>query len=155
MITMKPEEMLNEASNFNKKITEGFSNLADVGEIGSGVTPHDTIYEEDKLKLYHYKSDTSAKKNPVPLLIVYALVNRPYMADIQENRSTIQGLMDNGQDVYLIDWGYADDADQYLTMDDYINGYIDRCVDVLRERHNEEKINLLGICQERLLILYC
>ena len=114
MITMKPEEMLNEASNFNKKITEGFSNLADVGEIGSGVTPHDTIYEEDKLKLYHYKSDTSAKKNPVPLLIVYALVNRPYMADIQENRSTIKGLMDNGQDVYLIDWGYADDADQYL-----------------------------------------
>jgi len=55
--------------------------------------------------------------------------------------------MDNGQDVYLIDWGYADDADQYLTMDDYINGYIDRCVDILRERHNEEKINLLGICQ--------
>lgn len=55
--------------------------------------------------------------------------------------------MDNGQDVYLIDWGYADDADQYLTMDDYINGYIDRCVDVLRERHNVEKINLLGICQ--------
>jgi polyhydroxyalkanoate synthase len=69
------------------------------------------------------------------------------MADIQENRSTIKGLMDNGQDVYLIDWGYADDADQYLTMDDYINGYIDRCVDILRERHNEEKINLLGICQ--------
>ena len=69
------------------------------------------------------------------------------MADIQENRSTIKGLMDNGQDVYLIDWGYADDADQYLTMDDYINGYIDRCVDVLRERHGVDKINLLGICQ--------
>lgn len=55
MITMNPEEMLNEASSFNKKITEGFSNLVDVGEIGSGVTPHDTIYEEDKLKLFHYK----------------------------------------------------------------------------------------------------
>jgi hypothetical protein len=57
---MKPEEMLNEASNFNKKITEGFSNLADVGEIGSGVTPHDTIYEVYKLKFYHYKSDTNS-----------------------------------------------------------------------------------------------
>ena len=147
MITINPEEMLNEATNFNKKITEGFSNLADVGEIGSGVTPHETIYEEDKLKLYHYKSNSSMATNSVPLLIVYALVNRPYMADIQENRSTIKGLMDNGQDVYLIDWGYADDADQYLTMDDYINGYIDRCVDILRERHNVEKINLLGICQ--------
>ncbi len=68
MITMNPEGMLNEASSFNKKITEGFSNLVDVGEIGSGVTPHDTIYEEDKLKLFHYKSDTNEQKNSVPLL---------------------------------------------------------------------------------------
>ena len=74
MITMNPEGMLNEASSFNKKITEGFSNLVDVGEIGSGVTPHETLYEEDKLKLFHYKSDTNEQKNSVPLLIVYALV---------------------------------------------------------------------------------
>ena len=32
-------------------------------------------------------------------------------------------------------------------MDDYINGYIDRCVDVIRKRHKVDKINILGICQ--------
>ena len=69
MITINPEEMLNEATSFNKKITEGFSNLADVGEIGSGVTPHETIYEEDKLKLYHYKSDSNLTTNSVPMLL--------------------------------------------------------------------------------------
>ena len=36
---------------------------------------------------------------------------------------------------------------KYLTLDDYINGYIDRCVDVICEKHNRKKINLLGICQ--------
>jgi polyhydroxyalkanoate synthase len=81
------------------------------------------------------------------LLIVYALVNRPYMTDIQEDRSTIKGLLANGQDVYLIDWGYPDQADRALTLDDYINGYIDRCVDVIRKQHGLEKINILGICQ--------
>lgn len=59
----------------------------------------------------------------------------------------IQGLLDSGQDVYLIDWGYPDSADRYLTLDDYINGYMDRCVDVIRRKHNQKKINMLGICQ--------
>ena len=45
------------------------------------------------------------------------------------------------------DRGYPDQADRALTLDDYINGYLDRCVDVIRKRHQLEKINLLGICQ--------
>jgi polyhydroxyalkanoate synthase len=69
------------------------------------------------------------------------------MTDIQENRSTVKSLMDANQDVYLIDWGYPDRADRYLTLDDYINGYLDRCVDVICERHRLDKINILGICQ--------
>jgi polyhydroxyalkanoate synthase len=32
-------------------------------------------------------------------------------------------------------------------MDDYINGYIDRCVDAVCERHDIEAVNLLGVCQ--------
>jgi len=47
----------------------------------------------------------------------------------------------------LIDWGYPDSADKFLTLDDYINGYIDNCVDVISEKHKLNKINLLGICQ--------
>ena len=59
----------------------------------------------------------------------------------------IQGLLDVGLDIYLIDWGYPDSADHYLTLDDYINGYIDRCVDVICNKHKLKQINLLGICQ--------
>ncbi len=59
----------------------------------------------------------------------------------------MQNLLKLGLDLYLIDWGYPTRADRWLTLDDYINGYIDNCVDVLRDRHNLEKINLLGICQ--------
>jgi len=146
-LNMKPDDILNEVSSFSKKLAQGMGNLMDIGEISEGVTPREVVYEEDKLKLYRYLPAEDTRTNKVPLLIVYALVNRPYMTDLQENRSTIRGLMDAGQDVYLIDWGYADDADRYLTMDDYINGYIDRCVDALMARHNTDKINLLGICQ--------
>jgi len=147
-IQLKPEQILNEITNFNVKLAEGIKNLRNVGDLPSGVTEKEAVYTEDKLTLYHYKNPKGdAATNKTPLLISYALVNRPYMTDLQENRSTVRGLMEQGQDVYLIDWGYPDRSDSFLTMDDYINGYIDRCVDVIRERHDVDAVNLLGICQ--------
>ncbi len=69
------------------------------------------------------------------------------MVDLQDDRSLVKNLLALGEDVYLIDWGYPDLSDRYLTLDDYINGYIRRCVDVVAKRHKVDKINLLGICQ--------
>jgi len=144
---IRPDQLAQEMQDYSRKLGKGVQNLMNAGEIDEGVTPREVIYQEDKLTLYRYKAEGSEATNPVPLLIVYALVNRPYMTDIQEDRSTIRNLLAHGQDVYLIDWGYPDSADHALTMDDYINGYIDRCVDVIRKRHQLEKINILGICQ--------
>lgn len=147
-IQLSPEEIFKEVTNFNAKLAQGVKNLRQLGDLPSGVTEKEAVYKEDKLTLYHYKNPTGAKpQNKTPLLISYALVNRPYMTDLQENRSTIRGLLAAGQDVYLIDWGYPDRSDRFLNLDDYINGYIDRCIDVICERHGIEAVNLLGICQ--------
>jgi polyhydroxyalkanoate synthase len=143
---IRPDEIASEVQTFNNKLAQGFNTLAEIGDIEVGVSPKEAIYKEDKMVLYHFKPRTK-KQNPVPVLIVYALVNRPYMADLQDGRSMIQGLLDGGLDVYLIDWGYPDGGDRFLTLNDYINGYIDRSVDVIRENHGMDKINLLGICQ--------
>lgn len=143
---MRPDAILSEVKSFNEKLAQGMTNLMEVGEISSGVTPFEVVYTEDKLKLLRYVGEKEPT-NKVPMLIVYALVNRPYMTDIQEDRSTIKGLLDAGQDVYLIDWGYPDASDRYLTMDDYLNGYLDNCVDFIRNAHGVDAVNLLGICQ--------
>jgi polyhydroxyalkanoate synthase len=144
---MRPDAVMRELMSYGEKLSHGMKNLMEIGEISSGVTPKTVVHREDKLTLYRFNPSAERVQNKVPLLIVYALVNRPYMTDIQENRSTVRALMDAGQDVYLIDWGYPDRADRYLNLDDYINGYLDRCVDVMRERHRVDKINILGICQ--------
>lgn len=146
-INITPESLREELAEFSRKLTTGVENLQNAGDIDAGVTAREVIYQEDKLTLYRYHNESNTAVSPVPLLIVYALVNRPYMADIQEDRSTIRNLMASGQDVYLIDWGYPDGTDAWLTLNDYINGYIDRCVDVVCQRHSLDKINLLGICQ--------
>lgn len=37
--------------------------------------------------------------------------------------------------------------DAYLTLDDYINIYIDDCVEHIRKESGASKINILGVCQ--------
>ncbi|MES9947242.1 MAG: class III poly(R)-hydroxyalkanoic acid synthase subunit PhaC [Candidatus Thiodiazotropha sp.] len=144
---LRPDQLAEEMFDYSRKLGKGVENLLNSEKIDTGVTPKVEVYQEDKLSLYRYESPADVVQNSVPTLIVYALVNRPYMTDIQENRSTIRSLLAAGQDVYLIDWGYPDEADRAVTMDDYINGYMDRCVDVIRKRHKLDKINILGICQ--------
>jgi len=146
-IDIRPDKLSEEMLDYSRKLGQGMENLMNAGDIDTGVTPREAVYREDKLVLYRYQTPAGVTPKPVPLLIVYALVNRPYMTDIQENRSTVKGLLATGQDVYLIDWGYPDHADRALTLDDYINGYIDRCVDHIREAHGVDQINILGICQ--------
>lgn len=147
LFDMRPDAVMQELMSYGQKLSHGMKNLMEVGEISSGVTPKTVVHREDKLTLFRFDPPADKVQGRVPLLIVYALVNRPYMTDIQENRSTVKALMDAGQDVYLVDWGYPDRADRFLTLDDYINGYLDRCVEVIRERHRLDKINILGICQ--------
>ncbi|HMR02350.1 MAG TPA: class III poly(R)-hydroxyalkanoic acid synthase subunit PhaC [Candidatus Competibacter phosphatis] len=146
MIGLTSERIAEELRSFSAKLAQGGQTLRDLGEIETGVSPREAVYQEDKLTLYRYQPRV-AQPHPVPLLIVYALVNRPYMMDLQEDRSMIRGLLDAGLDVYLIDWGYPDAADRELSLADYIHRYIDHCVDTLRERCGQDAINLLGVCQ--------
>jgi polyhydroxyalkanoate synthase len=142
------EDAMHEYTELATNLFEGLENLSNLREedIQVGVSEKEEIYREDKLTLYHFKPLVE-KPFEIPVLLVYALVIRPYMVDLQDGRSLVQNLLKLGLDLYLIDWGYPTRADRWLTLDDYINGYIDNCVDVVRDRHNLDKINLLGICQ--------
>ncbi|MBF0161769.1 MAG: class III poly(R)-hydroxyalkanoic acid synthase subunit PhaC [Magnetococcales bacterium] len=143
---MTPQQAGEELLRFNKKMMAGLSSMSEVGPISAGVSNREVVYTDDKLVLYRYQARVE-KRHRVPLLIVYALVNRPYMADLQEDRSLIRGLLDEGMDVYLVDWGYPDGSDRFLELNDYINGYLKRCVSYICEAHDLYRINLLGICQ--------
>ena len=109
------------------------------------VTPYDVVYEEDRVKLKHYKPTVEIQLKR-PLLIVYALINRETMLDLQPGRSVVQNFLQEGIDVYMIDWGYPARKDKYLTIDDHVNGYMDNIVDFILDKHNLDKIHLMGIC---------
>ena len=113
--------------------------------VRKGATPSEVVYEEDRLKLLHYKSDAPCRFR-TPLVFVFALVNRPYILDLKAGKSVIQHFVDRGFDTYLVDWGVPTDADRHLTLDDYINGYLPNVLDYLRERTGCADASVLGYC---------
>ncbi len=116
-------------------------------ETGIAQTPYEVVHTEDRVKLKYYRpKKRPAKRVKTPLLIVYALINRETMLDLQPGRSVANTLMDSGIDLYMIDWGYPTEKDKFQTIDDHVNGYVDTMVDVIRERHKVESIDLMGIC---------
>jgi polyhydroxyalkanoate synthase len=137
---------LDEALGFGRRLGRGLATLASLGEVTVGCSEKEPVHAEDKLVLYRYRPRAAPAGLP-PVLVCYALVNRPYMVDLQEDRSLVRGLLERGLDVFLIDWGYPDGADRFLELDDYVNGYLDRCVDAVRRAASSERVNLLGICQ--------
>lgn len=141
------ESALEKMVGSQEKLLKGIETLMNVDYVEEmASTPKELVFGMDKMKLYHY-IPKAKKLNKTPLLVSYALVNKQYMMDIQPGKSVIEKLLEGGQDVYIIDWGYPTAEDRYLGMGDYINVYIDACVDFIREKHKVEKINLLGICQ--------
>ena len=147
-IQIDPLQAAQELAELNLKIAQGVQTMSTIRdeEIQYGVSEKHAVYREDKMVLYHFEPLVE-QPFEIPVLISYALVNRPYMTDLQDNRSLVKNLLQLGLDIYLIDWGYPGREDRWLTLDDYINGYIDTAVDVVRARHGLDKINLLGICQ--------
>ena len=110
-----------------------------------GTTPYDIVYEEDRVKLKHYRP-RNGSRSKTPLLVTYALINRETMLDLQADRSVVQTFMNSGIDLYMIDWGYPTRKDRFQTIDDHVNGYMDNIVDFIRDRCGVPKINLMGIC---------
>lgn len=108
--------------------------------------PRDEVWRSGKVVLYRYRATARPAGLP-PLLMVFAMVNRPTILDLAPDRSLIRSLLAAGLDVYLIDWGRPDGSDRYLRFEDYIGGYLDGAVREILATHGIASLNLLGICQ--------
>jgi len=139
--------MAEDAEKAQKRVSKASDVL--LGELNYelGLTPYEIVYEEDRVKLKHYfRNENAENKLKTPLLVVYALINRETMLDLQPDRSVVKTFLQEGIDLYMVDWGYPKPKDRFLTIDDHVNGYMNNIIDFIRDRHQVPKINLMGIC---------
>jgi polyhydroxyalkanoate synthase subunit PhaC len=147
-VKVDPQEAVREFSAFSERLQQGRELLEKTRDrdVKIATTPKREVWREDKTVLYHYTP--SAKQTvKTPVLVVYGLVGRYTMADLQEDRSLIRNLLGQGVDLYVVDWGTPTRSDRWLTLEDYIDDYLGDCVDFIRRKHGIDKVSLLGICE--------
>lgn len=143
--TRKEPSFTEEVQEAFRKVEKARNILYTAGNIEVGETPNEVLVEKRAYRLLHYQQMVS-KTARTPILVVYALINRSYVLDLQPDKSWIRSLLSQGFDVYLIDWKTPTAADKYVSFDDYVNCYIDDCVEAVLEKNKVEKLTLHGYC---------
>lgn len=128
-----------------RKYSMGMRIILEGAQSETGRTPKEVIWTKNKAKLYHYQP-SQEKRYRVPILLIYALINRAYVLDLMPGNSLVEHLTNEGFDVYLLDWGTPGVEDKHLTFDNYVLDYIPRAIKKVLKRSQADEITLLGFC---------
>ena len=89
---------------------------------------------------------TTSRYRP-PVVIVHSLVSRSYVLDLYPGNSAIAvPARAQGLDVFLLDWGVADEAEAGNTLETYADDYIPEAVAAACEAAGPTRSTLLGYC---------
>jgi polyhydroxyalkanoate synthase len=139
-------------------------------------TPSHKICEIEKYSLFRYHRlppssiSTSSKKErnlvrsegretrnsetrSSPVLIIYAFINRHYILDLLPEVSVVRTMLNGGGeegdvrlDIFATDWGTPSVYDKSLTIGHFVNSYMDKSIDSIREITKSDKVTLFGYC---------
>ena len=140
-----------EASDVAQKVygryTRGAKLIVDSLNIPVGLTPRETVWAINKTRLYHYLPTRPIQEcYPIPLLLVYALINRPFIFDLAPGRSFVEYMLNQGFNVYLLDWGVPGPEDKNTTFEDYVTEYLYRAVRKMLRVSKAKEFSILGYC---------
>jgi poly[(R)-3-hydroxyalkanoate] polymerase subunit PhaC len=138
------------------RITDTVTRLRQASDVAVGCSAKRAVWRHGKTTLYRYLplvAPAARRASARPLLICFALVNRPYVLDLQPDRSLVRRLLEAGLDVYLIDWGNPDEADRRVDLEEYIGQHLGGSVRHILASAGVPDLDLLGVCQGGVLSL--
>ncbi len=133
------------SAEFGQRARDFVELVQDPPSVAVGETPGEVVHTDNKVRLIRYAPLTKTQA-ATPVLIVYALVNRPTILDLQPDRSVVRALLNAGLDVYLVDWGTPSELDQAITLDDHVNRFIHNCARKAMDLSDAKGVTLLGYC---------
>lgn len=121
--------------------------IAESHSIPVGLTPRETVWTLNKARLDHYRPVVPPEqRRRVPLLLVYALLNHPYIFDLRPGASFVEYMLAQGFEVYLLDWGAPGPEDRRMRFDDYAADLLPRAMRKLLREAGVPQVSLLGYC---------
>ncbi len=114
------------------------------GDATIGATPREVVWTHRKTTLYRYRS--SERRHPVPLLLVFALINRPDIFDLRPGNSFVEHLLEEGFDVFLVDWGEPGEEDADMGLEQFVLDELHWGIRETLRAAGAEEVSLLGWC---------
>ena len=110
-------------------------------------TPKKLVWTLNKARLYRYSPVVpEQRRHRIPLLLVFAIMNRPYILDLRPGHSFVEFMVAKGFDVYLLDWGIPGIEDKEMKLDDYALEYLPRAIRKMKAVSGSEVFSMLGWC---------
>ncbi len=106
------------------------------------VTPTEALEAE----LGHGELRVEPPRQATPIVLVPPLMVRPYIFDLRPDHSMVRSLRNAGFDVFVVDFGVPDRADEGVRLDDYVLDYVPACVDAAIAASGAKKLTLAGYC---------
>lgn len=133
-----------EASRSLFRARNGIRYLTGVGAPKVGQTPSDVVWTRGKASVYRYRSDNRTSRRP--LVIVFSIVSRAYVLDLQPERSFVGGILASGIDAFMLDWGEPDAVDSTNTLETYVDNYFPRAIEAACDAAGTDEVDVLGYC---------
>ena len=108
-------------------------------------TPGKVIYQNKLIQLIHYVPKREETKS-VPLLIVPPFINKYYILDLNQKKSLVNWLLEQGYAVYLISWVNPDERLAETSFDDYVNLGVLAALGVVQRVSGQQQVNACGYC---------
>jgi polyhydroxyalkanoate synthase subunit PhaC len=119
-----------------------------------GATPKEVVWTHRETTLYRYRS--ADRRYRVPVLLVFALINRPEIFDLRPGSSLVEFLLEEGFDVFLVDWGYPDEEDADMGLDEFVCDELEWAVRETLRATDTKELTLMGWCiGATLCAMYC
>ena len=113
------------------------------------VTPGAVVLRTDVFELIQYAPQTEQVRE-VPLLVVPPTINKYYALDLAADRSLVEFLVREGQQVFVMSWRNPDARHAKWNFDNYIQAILD-ALDAVERVSGTDRTVLAGICSGGIL----
>lgn len=108
-------------------------------------TPGAVVFQNEILQLIHYQP-LAPKVWATPLLIVPPCVNKFYAFDLNEQKSFVKYLLEQGHNVFIISWRNPHLGTPSLSWEDYVYDGVHKAIEMVCEVAAAPRLNLLSWC---------
>jgi len=143
-------------NNFLEDMKKGYITTSDESDfvVGGNLanTPGSVVFRNDLFELIQYHPLTP-KVNAKPVLIVPPCVNKFYIFDINEKKSMVRYMLEQGLSVFMMSWRNPSPDGPDFAWDDYIDTGIFTALSVCQDISKADKIDMMSWCNGGTMLL--